>query len=227
MILETLKKSKIFSVLKEEELNQIISFFKVLEMKNDDYIFMEGDPSDWMYLVSQGRVKMVKHTLSGKDIILEIKHPGEIFCCATVLDNMPYPESALVMDDVSVMRISRDNLMKVIEKYPRLETEIAKYASERLRDAHDMVTDMASETVERRIASTLLKLAEKSGPEDSGYTKINFHLTRQDIADMVGTTVETCIRTFSKFQKQGVVKSSEGNIFVNAASLRSLLNPEI
>ena len=177
MIIETLRKSKIFSVLTEEELNQIVPLFEVFKMQNDEYIFMEGDPSDWMYLVSEGRVKMVKHTLSGKDLILEIKHPGEIFCCATVLDNMPYPESALVMDDVSVIRISRENLMKTIDKYPALETRIAQYASKRLRDAHDMVTDMASETVERRIASTLLKLAEKSGTEDSGYTKIDFHLT--------------------------------------------------
>jgi CRP/FNR family transcriptional regulator len=184
---------------------------------------MEGDPSQWFYIASQGKIKIIKHTLSGKDIILEVKSPGEIFCCAGILDNRPYPESAKAMNAASVIRMSRQNLLKILEEYPLLNSEIAKYASDMLKDAHEMIKNIATEKVEKRIASMLIKLSEKDGVEDSGYRKIDFLLTRRDLAEMVGTTTETCIRTMSKFQKQGVVKASGSEILVKADSLKNFL----
>jgi CRP/FNR family transcriptional regulator len=226
MILETLKKSKIFSILSEDALKKISKLFERLDFKNNAYIFMEGDPSDWFYIASHARIKVVKHTLAGKDIILEIKSPGEIFCCAAILDNRPYPESAQAMEDASVIRISRKNLLKIMDEYPPLKVEIGKYSSDQLREAHEMLKDIATERVDKRIASVLLKISEKADLEDSGYKKIDFSLTRQEIADMVGTTVETCIRTMSKFQKKGMVKSSGDRILIKADALKTFLEKD-
>jgi CRP/FNR family transcriptional regulator len=80
-----------------------------------------------------------------------------------------------------------------------------------------------TERVEKRIASLLLKLSEKVGVDDDGYRKIDFPLTRQEISEMVGTTVETCIRTMSKLQKDGIVKSSNGRISIKVNSLQNFL----
>jgi CRP/FNR family transcriptional regulator len=223
MIVETLKKSDIFSTLKEEELKKISPLFDMREFTKDEYIFFEGDPSDWLYVASQKRVKIVKHTLAGKNIILEIKSPGEIFCCAAVLDKRPYPESAQVMESASVIRISRKNLDKIMEKYPNLKLRFAKYSNDMLRDAHEMLKNIAAEKVEKRIASLLLKLSEKSVVDNAGYKSIDFTLTRQDIAEMLGTTVETCIRTMSKFQKDGIIKSSNKRILVKVDPLKKIL----
>jgi CRP/FNR family transcriptional regulator len=223
MIIETLRKSKIFSVLSDKDLQKIIGFFEEFDLKNDDYIFMEGDPSDWLYLASRGKVKVVKHTESGKDVILEIKSPGELFCCTAVLDNKPFPESAQAMEDGSVIKISRKKLLEIMDRYPDLKLEIARYSSEKLREAHDMLKNIATEKVEKRIAAVLIKLSEKAGASETGYFKIDVPLTRQEIADMVGTTVETCIRTMSKFQKEGLVKSSASSIMVKPAALKKLL----
>jgi CRP/FNR family transcriptional regulator len=110
-----------------------------------------------------------------------------------------------------------------MEEYPILKLEIVKYFSDKLRDAHEMLKNIATERVERRIASLLLKLSEKVGVDDDGYRKIDFPLTRQEISEMVGTTVETCIRTISKFQKQGMVKSSGGRIMIKEALLKNHL----
>lgn len=223
MILETLKKSGIFSVLTEENLQKMCPLFDTLNFKNDEYIFMESDPADWLFIASKGKVKIVKHSHAGKDIILEVKFPGELFCCAAVLDQKPFPESAQSMEDVSVIRISRKNLLNLMEKYPILKVEVAKYASDKLRDAHEMLGHIASEKVDKRIAAVLVRLSEKAGVKESGYTKIDFQLTRQEIAEMVGTTVETCIRTMSKFQKDGMVKSLDNRILVKPESLKKLL----
>ena len=86
-----------------------------------------------------------------------------------------------------------------------------------------MLKNISTEIVERRIASVLLKLSEKAGVADSEYSKIDFPLTRQEIGDMVGTTLETSIRTMSKFQKQGLVKSSRTHILVKTEAVKNFL----
>lgn len=224
MITETLKKSQTFSCLTQSEMESASKLFEKLNFKNNEYIFMEGDSSEWFYLVAKGEVKILKHTLMGKDIILEIMSPGDIFGGVAVLDNKPFPASAQAMELVTVIRISRQNLLRILEEYPILKLEIVKYFSDRLRDAHETLKNIATERVERRIASLLLKLSEKVGVEDRGYKKIDFPLTRQEIAEMVGTTVETCIRTMSKFQKQDMIKSSGGRILIKISSLKKFLD---
>ncbi len=223
MIIEALKKSVTFQTLTPIELNEISGYFETIEFKNNDYVFMEGDPSDWLYIVSKGEVKVVKHTVVGKDIILEIMSPGDIFGGVAALDKRPFPASAQAMDTIAVIRISRKNLFKIMEEYPILKLEIVKYFSDKLRDAHEMLKNMATERVEKRIASLLLKLSEKTGVGEGDYIKIDFPLTRQEISEMVGTTVETCIRTMSKFQKQNMVKSSDNRILIKTNSLSKFL----
>ncbi len=221
MIVETLKKSEIFSSLKDKELKSIGELFEILKFNNNDTVFNEGDPSDKFYILAEGNVKIMKHSIAGKDIILEIMSPGDVFGGVAVLDNKPYPASAQAMEPSSLIRISRQNLFQLMEEYPILKLEIVKYFSDKLRDAHEMLKNIATERVERRIASLLLKLSEKVGVDADGYRKIDFPLTRQEISEMVGTTVETCIRTMSKFQKQGMVKSSGGRIMIKVAALKN------
>lgn len=223
MIVETLKKSEVFSSLKSEELDNISKYFDEVTFNNNDTIFNEGDPSDRFYLVGEGSVKIIKHTVMGKDIILEMMSPGDIFGGVAVLDKKPFPASAQAMESTIVISISRQNLLKIMEEYPILKLDIVKYFSNKLRDAHEMLKNIATERVERRIASLLLKLSEKVGVDAGQFRKIEFPLTRQEISEMVGTTVETCIRTMSKFQKEGVIKSSDGRILIKVDSLKRFI----
>ena len=223
MIIETLKKSDMFSKFKDEEFEAISGLFNLKQYKNNETIFLEGDTSDNFYLVAAGSVKVLKHTVMGKDIILEMMSPGDVFGGVAVLDKKPYPASAEAMEAASVIKISRIDLLKIMEEYPVLKLEIVRYFSDKLRDAHEMLKNIATERVERRIASLLLKLSEKVGVADGEFIRIDFPLTRQEIAEMVGTTVETCIRTMSKFQKDGLVKSANSRIMIKIDSLRSFL----
>jgi len=220
MIIETLKKSEIFSSLKDDELLNISKLVETVSYKNNENIFVEGDPSDKFYLVAEGSVKVLKHTMMGKDIILEIMSPGDVFGGVAVLDKKPFPASAQAMEATTVIWISRQNLLRIMDEYPILKLEIVKYFSDKLRDAHEMLKNIATERVEKRIASLLLKLSEKIGVADNGYRKIDFPLTRQEISEMVGTTVETCIRTMSKLQKSGIIKSTEGRISIKPNLLK-------
>ena len=223
MIVETLNKSTVFAKLNKDELKEISPYFKEISVKNNEVIFSEGDPSDRLYLLSEGNVKIVKHSVMGKDIILEIMSPGDIFGGVAVLDNKPYPATAQAMKAAKIIKIMRSNLVKVMEDYPDLKLEIVSYFSDKLRDSHEMLKNLATERVARRIASLLLKLSEKIDVDAEGFKKIDFPLTRQEISEMVGTTVETCIRTMSKFQKSGIIKTSDGSISVKPRELQKLL----
>lgn len=223
MIIETLKKSEIFSSLKDDELRNISKLIETVTYKNNENIFVEGDPSDKFYLVAGGSVKILKHTMMGKDIILEIMSQGDVFGGVAVLDKKPFPASAQAMESTTIVWISRQNLLRIMDEYPILKLEIVKYFSDKLRDAHEMLKNIATERVEKRIASLLLKLSEKIGVDDDGYRKLDFPLTRQEISEMVGTTVETCIRTMSKLQKRGIIKSSNGRISIKPNLLKRFL----
>jgi len=223
MIVETLNKSTVFAKLNKDALKEISPYFKEVSVKNNEVIFSEGDPSDRLYLLSEGNVKIVKHSVMGKDIILEVMSPGDIFGGVAVLDNKPYPATAQAMKAAKIIKIMRSNLVKVMEDYPDLKLEIVSYFSDKLRDSHEMLKNIATERVARRIASLLLKLSEKIDVDTEGYKKIDFPLTRQEISEMVGTTVETCIRTMSKFQKSGIIKTADGSISVKPGELQKIL----
>lgn len=220
---EILKKSEIFSALTDVEIKKIVPLFEKVTFLNNEVVFTEGDPSDRFYIVSEGNVKILKHTVMGKDIILEIMSPGDIFGGVAVLDKKPYPATAQSMGPTTAVRITRQNVLKIMEEYPILKLEIVRYFSDKLRDAHEMLKNIATERVEKRIAALLLKLSEKVGVDENGFRKIDFSLTRQEIAEMVGTTVETCIRTMSKFQKTGMVRSAGGRISIKVNPLTSFL----
>ena len=223
-IVTALGNCEIFEGLTRRELTRVSPFFEFIKFRSGEYIFMEGDPSDWLYIVTEKRIKIVKNTQSGKEVLLEIKSPGEMFCCTTVLDNKPYPESAQAKGAASVVRISRKNFLTLIGAFPVIKVGIARYLTHKLIDAYDMLKNISMEIVERRIASTLLKLSEKVGIDNEGYRKIDFALTRQEVADMVGTTIETSIRTMSKFEKMGIIKSTRKDILVNTEGLRKFLH---
>lgn len=223
-IAQSIGKCKLFEGLAPEDLEKISPLFEPITLRNGEYVFMEGDPSDWLYIVTDKRVKIIKHTQSGKEVLLEIKSPGDMFCCAAVLDNRPYPETAQAKGPAAILRISRKNFLGIVSAYPFLKAGIAGYLNDKLIDAYEMLKNLSSEIAERRIATVLLKLSEKAGSDGKEYRTIDFSFTRQEIADMVGTTLETSIRTMSKFEKLGLIKSTRKYIRIKQGALEKLLS---
>jgi len=113
-----------------------------------------------------------------------------------------------------LLKISRKNLMRLVDRFPNLMYCIALQLGDRMKSSYDTLKNIALERVEARIAALLLKLSNKVGVETDKGLLIDMRLTKQDVADMVGTTVETSIRTFSKFKKQGLLTDSNGKIII-------------
>lgn len=218
-----LRKVSLFSTLTDSEQKEIAPYFTAESFKKREVIFSEGDPSDWLFIVTKGKVKITKLSLDGKEIILEIIPALDFFGGIAVLKGFPYPANAVAMEDTDLLKISRHSLMTILDRFPNLMYCMALQLGERMKGSHESLKNIALERVESRIASLLLKLSDKAGRPVPEGSLIDMKLTKQDIAEMVGTTVETSIRTMSKLRKLGLVTEKDGRIVIrNAEKLRSL-----
>lgn len=218
-----IKKVSIFNTLSTEEVKELSRYLLPETFAKKEFIFSEGDASEWLYIVKTGKVKITKLSNEGKEIILEIISPHEMFGGIAVARGFPYPANAVAMEDTEVLKISRKNLHSLMDKLPNLMYCMAMNIGDRIKDTHETLKSIALEKVESRIASLLIKLSEKSGEKVSEGVAINMKLTKQDIAEMVGTTVETSIRTMSKLAKADLVVSRSGRIIIrDLEKLRSL-----
>ena len=222
--IELLKKNPIFSVLPVKEITAISALFRERKFDKSEFIFKEGDAAKWLYLVQDGKVRILKDSARGKELMIELIFPGEIFGGIGVFDGTTYPATAQSMEPTEILMLSRCEFFKLLEKYPTVAKQAISYFGQRLKDAHDLLRIIAIERVETRIAAILLKLMERelrerpTIPHPKEGVKLNVILTRADIAEMVGTTVESAIRVMSKFTKSGWIKTTHGRI--------SILKPE-
>jgi len=209
-----LKKIELFKNLSEDEGKELSPYLTEKSYKKKEHIFSEGAAPEWFYIVARGKVKITKISHEGKEIILEVISPYDIFGGVAVLRNIPYPANAVAMEDSEILRISRKNLMRLADRFPHLMHSLALELGDRVKNSLDTLKNIALERVEARIAALLLKLANKVGVDTKEGLLIDMRLTKQDVADMVGTTVETSIRTFSKFKKDGLVQDADGKFII-------------
>jgi CRP-like cAMP-binding protein len=192
------------------------------------YIFMEGDASRWFYLVKSGHVKILRHSKTGKDVVLELLGPGEVFGGVAVIEKRPYPAAAQATQSTVVLKIPAAPMVALAERHPAFIKEMALMIGRRLRAAHDSVKSLAVDAVEARLAAVLLRLAEREGTRGKDGVTLPFHLTRQSLADMTGTTVETAIRVLSRWLRDGLLIDDGGRlVLTDLDGLRERAEDEI
>lgn len=203
---QILKQSLIFSELEDDELVEMARLCIEKHLSAGEFAFWEDDLPDWFYLLAKGKIKVIKHSSTGKDFIIAFFEPGEIFGEVAVFENRPYPASAQAVVDSVVLGIRREDFLKFLSRRPEVALRIINVLGERLRMASGRLRDLAGERVEQRLARTLLMLSSKLGP--------TLPFTRQDIADMAGTTTETAIRFLSNLNTRKITRSVRGKIII-------------
>lgn len=209
-----LSEMSLFGGLSPDEIDEISRYLKEKVVNKKEVIFSEGDSSEYLYIVGEGRVKITKLSQEGRELIIEIIPPFQMFGGVAVIRGFPYPANAVAMEEGKVFMLKRRDLLHLLDSYPQLMYNLALEVGERVKGSHEMLKNIALEKVESRIASLLLKLAEKTGSDSERGRRIEMKLTKQDIAEMVGTTVETAIRTMSRLKKKGFVEEVSGRIVI-------------
>lgn len=215
----------LFAGLPQRDLMDLCVYCSVSRYESDAIIFYQGDECDRVWLLNQGRVKMVHHEEDGREVILEIIQPGEMFGGATIfLDE--HPATAVAITASQTASLPREAYTRFLTTHPEVGIRLIRMLGNRLHSVMELHI-LAGERVERRLAHILLKLADRTGRKGPDGTLITIPLSRQDLADMAGTTLETAIRLMSRFNLLGMVKTLKGGylLLIDEEQLRQLAKP--
>lgn len=220
---EILRTTKPFSALPEDDRRHLAEVAEVRQFATGDSILREADPSESFYSIVSGRVKVFKTTRSGKDIILGIFGSGDPVGSVAVFKERPYPASAAALEETLCIRISRSALFSLLERHPSISRGLLLGLTQRLVELVNRVGELTGARVEPRLARLFLRLAREIGREERGGIFVPLALSRQDLSDMTGTTIETCIRVMSRWQKEDTVHTSkDGFVVLDRETLRAL-----
>jgi CRP/FNR family transcriptional regulator len=175
-------------------------------------IFEEGDSANHIHFLFLGRVKIVK-AAGDRDLILEILGPGEPVGAVAVYERRPFPATAIALEPCGVISIPSREFFSLLEKRPEITRRLLAGLTMRLMALNRRLADMTG-SVEQRIARLFSTLAERLGEPGENGVFVRIALSRRDIADLVGTTVETAIRVMSRFQKEGIVETEKKGFLI-------------
>jgi CRP/FNR family transcriptional regulator len=206
---ELLRSSALYRNLSREDQQRLAGVSIAKTYEKGETIFAEGDPSDYLYTISNGRVKVVKTIPSGKEVILEIFGPGDPVGAVVAYEGRPYPASAIAVERTVCILVRRPDFFALLERYPSLVRGFLVGMAQRIVELTRRIPEVAGGRVETRFAHLFLKLADRMGQPGAAGTFIPMSLSRQDLADLTGTTIETCIRIMSRWGKDGLVATEK------------------
>ena len=175
-------------------------------------LFEEGQPALFIHFLFVGRVKIVK-AAPDRDLILEILGPGEPGGAVAVFERRPFPATAVALEPSGTVSIPELEVFRLIEKRPEFTRRLLAGLTMRLMALNRRLADTTG-SVEYRVARLFSTLAERVGKDRADGTFVALHLSRQDIADLVGTTIETAIRVMTRWQKQGTVETEKDGFLI-------------
>jgi CRP/FNR family transcriptional regulator len=207
-----------FSILSKQDLEEV-NRVKVSNIyKKGQIIFYEGMNPTGVYCVNKGRVKISKIGFDGKEQIVRFVMDGGLLGIRALLGDRSYTASATTLEDSIVCFINRETFMEILKKYPEIRQCMVRLLSRLLEEAENKITSLAQKPVRERLAESLLTLHQVfltdnsscDGPSENG--KIN--LSREDLANMVGTATETVIRLLSEFKEEGLIAINHRTISI-------------
>jgi CRP-like cAMP-binding protein len=192
--------------MSDPELDSLLTRATVRRVPQNEAVFEQGATADFFFLLLHGRLKVTQVTKDGQQIIVRVVNPGDLFGFARALQRSDYPGTATAAIESLVLAWPTELWNVFVEKNPHLAVNAMHTIGQRLDEAHTRIREMSTEEVERRVAHTVLRLAEQAGKPDGGGIRIDFPISRQDIAEMTGTTLHTVSRILSAWEGQGLVQ---------------------
>lgn len=205
--LRILKGVPFFAGLDGDAVTQVNHFFRERAFYAGESICYAGDAATHLYVIASGKVKLIRHTLAGQDVVLDILKPGEFFGSLSALGDETYTDTAEAQTNCCILTIASKSFQTILNRHPAVPLKVLEIVAQRLRNTQEVVKEISVYSVERRIASTLLKLGERLGESKGRTLLIQSPLSHQDLAAMTGTTVETVSRILSQFRKEGLIQS--------------------
>jgi CRP-like cAMP-binding protein len=207
----------IFQSMSEDDLDGVLAQASARQFSVGQAVFEQGEAAAEFFALLHGRLKVVQTTPDGQQVVVRHVNPGEIFGIARAMRQPNYPATAVAVVDSLTLVWPSGHWEAFIARSPVLALNALQTVGQRLQDAHARIRELSTEEVERRIAHALLRLVQQAGRRTEAGILIDFPVTRQDLAEMTGTTLHTVSRVMTAWEAKGIVASARKKVVVRDA----------
>lgn len=201
------RKVPIFSALSEDEMIKIVNMTGHKSYKKGESLCREGEVSDTLYIINEGRVKLSKITKEGKEQIIHILSSGDFFGELNLFsDSETYNFDAYAISEVKICTLTKEDMHNILLTNPEISLKILKEVTRRLAQTENLAQNLATNDAEVRIAYMILEFGEKYGVQSKEGLKIKLPVNREEMANYCGVTRETISRKLTKFEELGIIK---------------------
>jgi CRP-like cAMP-binding protein len=204
----------IFAGLAPEHLDELLREAQSVRYPKGTNVFQQDGEAHSFFVLLHGHLRVFKLTPDGQQVVVRFVAPGEVFGVAMAIGRKTYPATATAVVDSIALVWPSAAWPRLIERHPALAANTLQTVGSRLQDAHTRVVEMSTEQVEQRVAHALLRLAGQAGRKVKSGVQIDFPISRQDVAEMTGTTLHTVSRILSAWEEQGLVEGGRQRIMI-------------
>lgn len=202
----------VFAGLAVDDLDEVLREAKSVRYPKDTNVFDQGEEAHAFFVLLHGHLRVEKTTPQGQQIVIRYVSAGELFGVAQAMALKNYPATAVAVVDSVALSWPAAAWPRLTTKFPSLAAGALQTVGSRLQDTQARVVEMSSEQVEQRVAHALLRLAKQAGRKVEQGVEIDFPISRQDVAEMSGTTLHTVSRILSAWEQQGLVEGGRQRI---------------
>lgn len=212
---QLLAQSQPFRGLHVAELRAVLQAAHRHQVERDAFFFHQGDPAATFYVLTQGEAKLTQVTSDGHQMLVRFVGPGEEFGVIAALSNAVYTLSAQAVEDCLALVWDGETVAQMMERYPRIVLNMLHLVAGHYKRLLDRYQELVTERVERRVARALLRLARQVGQKVEDGVLIGLPLSREDLAEMTGTTLYTVSRILSRWEHQGFVEAGRERVLIH------------
>jgi CRP/FNR family cyclic AMP-dependent transcriptional regulator len=209
-----LRQAPLFNALDEDEARALRRQMTEVKLSRGEHLFNEGDDGDCLYVVLDGKMKLTRAAADGRENLLSVLGPGEMFGELSLFDPRPRTSTASAVTDAVLASLRHDALRPWLKERPEVSLHMLRALAQRLRRANDVTADLVFTDVPGRVAKNLLDLADRFGTEEADGLHVHHDLTQEELAQLVGASRETVNKALADFAARGWLQISARSVLI-------------
>jgi CRP/FNR family transcriptional regulator, cyclic AMP receptor protein len=211
---DVLRETPLFEALTDEDASALRAGIINVHLDRSERLFSEGDPGDKLYIILSGKIKLTKAAPDGRENLLSVHGPGEMFGELSLFDPIPRTSSATAVTSAVLAGIAHDDLRSWLSNRPAVAMHLLQALAQRLRRINEVKADLVFTDVPGRVAKALLDLAERFGSPGMLGIQVNHDLTQEELAQLVGASRETVNKALADFAARGWIQLAAKSVLI-------------
>ncbi len=214
---DVLLRAGIFQGVEPSAVAALTGQLKPVDFPRGHVVFTEGDPGDRLYIIVSGKIKLGRRSPDGRENLLAIMGPSDMFGELTIFDPGPRTSTATTVTTVHAVSMDRDALKAWMNQRPEIAYQLLRVLARRLRRTNNNLADLIFTDVPGRVAKTMLELAQRFGTQEAGAVRVKHDLTQEEIAQLVGASRETVNKALADFTHRGWLRVEGKSVLISDA----------